>query len=149
MIQWFAQEHPASCIAACLRMTLSGFGTLCTEPEIRQLLGNPRYGLTLEQAAVKLAAHGALAEWHADWGLDDLRDSVRNGIYPIVGVERRYFGHASAAHAVVVVDVRATEIEMLDPLLGSAPCVSRIETFAAAWRNAGQEALLLVAPFSP
>jgi ABC-type bacteriocin/lantibiotic exporter with double-glycine peptidase domain len=143
MIQWFAQEHPASCIAACLRMTLSGFGTPRTEPEIRQLLGNPLYGLTLEQAAVKLSEHGAVAEWHADWGVDDLRDSVRDGFYPIVGVERRYFGHASAAHAVVVAAVRATEIEMLDPLLGPAPRVSLIETFADAWRTAGQEALIL------
>lgn len=89
MIQWFAQEHPASCIATCLRMTLRGFGTPRTEPEIRELLGNPPYGLTLEQAAAKLSEHGAVAEWHADWGVDDLRDSVRDGFYPIVGVERR------------------------------------------------------------
>lgn len=143
MIQWFAQEHPASCVAACLRMTLSDFGAPCTEPEIRQLLGNPPYGLTLQQAAVKLSERGAVAEWHADWGVDDLRDSVRDGSYPIVGVERRYFGHASAAHAVVVVAVRATEIELLDPLLGPAPRVSLIETFADAWHTAGQEALIL------
>jgi peptidase C39-like protein len=42
MIQWFAQEHPAACVAACLRMVLSGFGPRCTEQEIRELLGNPR-----------------------------------------------------------------------------------------------------------
>lgn len=60
-----------------------------------------------------------------------------------------YFGHASAAHAVVVAAVRATEIEMLDPLLGPAPRVSLIETFADAWRTAGQEALILTASFFP
>lgn len=149
MMQWFAQEHPASCIAACLRMVLSSFGMTRTELEIRQLLGNPRYGLTLEEAAAKLLEAGAVAEWHTDWGLDDLRDCVRGGNYPIVGVERRYFGHPSAAHAVVIVDVRATEIEMLDPLLGPAPRVTLIDTFAAAWRNAGQEVLILVTPFPP
>ncbi|MGH9832551.1 MAG: cysteine peptidase family C39 domain-containing protein [Blastocatellia bacterium] len=149
MIQWFAQEHPASCIAACLRIVLSSFGTQRAEQEIRQMLGNPRYGLTLEQATAKLLEGGAVAEWRADWGLDDLRDCVRDGNYPIVGVERRYFGHPSAAHAVVVVDARATEVEMLDPLLGPAPRVTLIETFAAAWRNAGQEVLILATPFSP
>ena len=149
MIEWFAQEHPAACIAACLRIVLSGFGSLCAEKEIRQLLGNPRFGLTLGQAAVKLSEYGAAAEWHCDWGLDDLRDSARGGNYPIVGIERRYFGHPSAAHAVVVVEVRATEIEMLDPLLGPEPRLSQIETFAAAWRSAGQEVLILVAPFFP
>lgn len=149
MIQWFAQEHPASCIAACLRMALSSFGAQSTELEIRQLLGNPRYGLTLEQAAAKLLASGAIAEYHADWGLDDLRACLRNGNYPIVGVELRYFGHPSAAQAVVVVAMRATEIEMLDPLSGPHPRVTLIDTFAAAWRNAGQETLILAVSFSP
>ncbi|MGH9844466.1 MAG: cysteine peptidase family C39 domain-containing protein [Blastocatellia bacterium] len=149
MIQWFAQEHPASCIAACLRIVLSSFGAQRAEQEIRQMLGNPRYGLTLEQAAAKISECGAAAEWHPDWGLDDLRDCVRSGNYPIVGIERRYLGHPSAAHAVVVVDLRATEIEVLDPLLGPQPRVSLIETFAAAWRTAGREVLILVAPFSP
>jgi hypothetical protein len=93
--------------------------------------------LTLGQAAIRLSECGAAAERHVDWGLDDLRDSVRGGDYPIVGIERRYFGHPGAAHAVVVVAVRATEIEMLDPLLGPEPRVSLIETFAAAWRRAG------------
>ena len=149
MIQWFAQEHPASCVAACLRMVLSSFGTPGTEEEIRRRLGNPRYGLTLEEAAAKLSEGGAVAEWRPDWGLDDLRDCVRDGNYPIVGVERRYFGHPSAAHAVVIVDVQATEIEMLDPLLGPDPRVTLIDTFAAAWRNAGQEVLILTTPFPP
>lgn len=149
MIQWFAQEHHAACVAACLRMVLSSFGSHYTEKDLRHLLGNPRYGLTLEQAAAKLSERGAVTQWHPDWGLDDLRDCVRGGNYPIVGIERRYFGHPSAAHAVVVVDMRATEIEILDPLLGPEPRLSLIETFAAAWRSAGQEALVLVAPFSP
>ncbi|MEW6211555.1 MAG: cysteine peptidase family C39 domain-containing protein [Acidobacteriota bacterium] len=147
MIEWFAQEHPAACIAACLRMVLSSFGLRRTEKEIRQLLGNPRFGLTLGQAAIRLSECGAAAERRVDWGLDDLRDSVRRGNYPIVGIERRYFEHPSAAHAVVVLAVRATEIEMLDPLFGPEPRVSLIETFAAAWHSAGQEVLILVAPF--
>jgi ABC-type bacteriocin/lantibiotic exporter with double-glycine peptidase domain len=146
MIEWFAQEHPASCVAACLRMVFSSFGTLFTEAEIRQMLGNPRYGLTLRDARDKLLESGALAEWHSDWGSDDLRDCVRDGSFPIVGVERRFFGHPSAAHAVVVVSVRAGEIEFLDPLQTAAPCLTSFETFVAAWRHAGQEVLLLATP---
>lgn len=61
MIQWFAQEHPASCVAACLRMALSSFGALPTELELRQRLGNPRHGLSLQEAAAKLLENGALA----------------------------------------------------------------------------------------
>ncbi len=149
MMQWHAQEHPASCVAACLRMVLSGFGAQVTEAALRQLLGNPRSGLTLAEAAAKLRAIGATAAWYADWGLDDLRDCLRDGNHPIVGVERSYFGHPNAAHAVVIVALHATEVELLDPLHGPAPRVTLIETFAAAWRKAGQEALILTAPFSP
>ncbi len=106
MITWFRQEHSASCVAACVRMVLSGLGQTIEESRIRELLGNPRFGLTLTQAARKLVEIGAVAEWQDDWNLDDLRDSVRDGNFPIVGIERRFFGHPSAAHAVVVIAVK-------------------------------------------
>lgn len=144
MIAWFRQEHPASCVAACVRMVLSGFGQMLEESRIREILGNPRFGLTLTQAARKLLEIGAVAEWHDDWNLDDLRDSVRDGNFPIVGVERRFFGHKSATHAVVVIAVRSTEIEFLDSLSDSPePNKATRETFLSAWESAGHEALIL------
>jgi len=36
-------------------MVLSSFGLRRTEKELRQMLGNPRFGLTLEQSAIKLS----------------------------------------------------------------------------------------------
>ena len=91
MIEWFAQEHPASCVSACLRMVLTAFGQSRKESEIRVLLGNPRFGLTLRQAVHKLVENGAFAEHHKDWNADDLRDCLREGNFPVVGVERRFF----------------------------------------------------------
>jgi ABC-type bacteriocin/lantibiotic exporter with double-glycine peptidase domain len=146
MIVWFAQEHPASCVAACLRMVLTNFGQYHSESSIRRVLGNPRFGITLTQAADRLLAAGTMTQWHADWGLDDIRDSLRDGGYPIVGIERRFFGHPSATHAVVITAVQSADIEMLDPLLGPAPHIASITTFAIAWRSAGQEALVLLSP---
>jgi len=146
MIIWCAQEHPSSCVAACLRMVLTSFGQHHSESEIRRLLGNPRFGITLTQAAQRLVAVGTGAQWHADWGLDDVRSCLRDGAYPIVGIERRFFGYASATHAVVITAVQSTEVEMLDPLVGPAPQTSHITTFAVAWRSAGQEALVLLRP---
>jgi len=87
-----------------------------------------------------------MTQWHADWGLDDIRDSLRDGGYPIVGIERRFFGHPSATHAVVITAVQSSDIEILDPLLGPAPHIASITTFAIAWRSAGQEALVLLSP---
>lgn len=125
-------------------MVLANFGQQQSEAELRHLLGNPRFGLTLTRAASKLLEAGAVAQLHVDWSLDDLRDCLRDGSYPIVGIERRFFGHPSATHAVVVMAVRSSEVEWLDPLLGPTPQISQVETFTTAWRSAGQEALLLL-----
>jgi hypothetical protein len=125
-------------------MVLSGFGQTLEESRVRELLGNPRFGLTLTQATGKLLETGATAKRHDDWSLDDLRDSVRDGNFPIVGVERRFFGHPSATHAVVVIAVRSAEIEFLDPLSDlPQPNTTNRETFLSAWSNAGREVLIL------
>ena len=116
MIRWFAQERASSCVAACVRMVLTVWGKEYSEGEIRFLLGNPLFGVTLQQAAHKLVAAGAIAQWHDDWGLDDLRDCLRDGNFPIVGLERHFFGHPSAAHAVVVTAVSGQSVTFLDPL---------------------------------
>jgi hypothetical protein len=127
-------------------MVLAYFGQHRSENNIRRLLGNPLYGITLAHAANRLLATGAVAQWHADWGLDDLRDGLRDGGYPIVGIERRFFGHPSATHAVVMTTVQSLAVEMLDPLLRPTPYSFQLATFAAAWRSAGQEALVLLSP---
>lgn len=145
MIRWFAQEHPASCVATCVRMVLTAFGQQRSELVIRQILGNPRFGVTLRIATQKLMEARALAQWHGDWGIDDVRDSLRAGEFPIVGIERRFFGHSSAAHAVVLTGIDGQMIEMLDPLV-EQPQTTQIETFTMAWHSAGQEALVILNP---
>jgi len=127
-------------------MVLTSFGQHLAESAIRRVLGNPRFDITLTHAADRLLAACAIAQWYADWGLDDLRDCLRDGLYPIVGIERRFFGHPSATHAVVLTAVHMAEVDMLDPLLGPAPHMTHGTTFAAAWRSAGQEALVLLRP---
>lgn len=106
------------------------------------MLGNPRFGVTLRTAMQKLIEAGAIAQWHDDWGIDDIRDCLRNGDAPIVGVERRFFGHPSAPHAVVVMGIKDAMVEMLDPLIEQAQ-TTQIETFTMAWHSGGQEMLIL------
>jgi ABC-type bacteriocin/lantibiotic exporter with double-glycine peptidase domain len=76
MLTWFVQEQPTSCVAACVRMVLTGFGVVWTEEQIRTILGRPRLGITLTAAHARLVHAGARVALHEDWSLDDLREAL-------------------------------------------------------------------------
>ena len=76
MLVWYAQEHPTSCVAACVRMILTSFGEDWTEAQVRGVLGRPRLGITLTAAHARLMHAGARATLHDDWSLDDLREAL-------------------------------------------------------------------------
>ncbi len=146
MLTWFAQELASSCVAACVRMALNGLGDNRDEAQVRQLIGYTRLGVSLAAAQTRLVEAGATAEWHADWNLTDLRDALRAGHYPIVGVERHLLGYPRAFHAIVLVNITGTTVGALDPLDGPAPCHYGLAAFTEAWELAGREALLIETP---
>ncbi len=149
MLTWYAQEHVASCLAACVRMVLSGFGQFPTERRIRQILGNPLSGLSLAQAHQQIANLGVDVAFHTDWGVIDLRDCLRDSWYPIVGVERHFLGHPDALHAIVLLDISSQAITAFDPLGSSQGETFNLTTFELAWNSADHHALVIKAPFPP
>jgi ABC-type bacteriocin/lantibiotic exporter with double-glycine peptidase domain len=150
MLIWYAQELPSSCVAACMRMVLGGLGAQVAEAPIRRLIGHTRLGASLAVAQMRLSQAGATAFLHEDWSLDDLRDTLRVGYYPIVGVERHLLGYARAVHALVLVAVTSTAVAVLDPLDGPEPHHYGVAAFVAAWEAAGREALVIeAAPRTP
>src|SRR5262249_4192209 len=143
---WYAQELQSSCVAACVRMALSALGLRLAEEEVRDLIGHTRLGLSLGAAQVKLVEAEAMAQFHDDWGLDDMRDTLRAGHHPIVGVERHLLGYPRAFHAIMLVEITSPAISALDPLDGPAPRNYGLAAFTAAWGAAGREALVIEAP---
>ena len=148
MIAWYAQEQSTSCVAACVRMALSSFSQTCTESQIRQMIGSPKLGISLAAASSRLNQNGATSHTYDEWNLDDIRDAVREGAFPIVGVERHLLGYPPASHAVMTVQVTSTGVEILDPLDGPQPKPFGFYTFQQAWNYAGQEALIIEAPIN-
>ena len=146
MLTWFAKELPSSCLAASVRMVLTSFNTQWTEPQVRQVVGQSRLGLTLQAASARLSQAGAKVAMYEDWNLDDLRDALRAGGFPIVGVERHPLGHPPVFHAIVVTGITSKAVEVFDPLEAHPPQRHRLATFDLAWRLAGKEALLIEAP---
>ena len=104
-------------------------------------------GISLNDTAERLEQLGVSFELHADWSLLDLRDCLREGWFPIVGIQRRFFGHPDAAHAVVVVAISKQTISILDPLGKAKPEPLRLTTFELAWRAARYQALIIQSPF--
>ena len=141
MLTWYAQEQPTSCVAACVRMVLTGFGVFWTEDQVRRVLGRPRLGITLTAAQARLEQAGARVTLYPAWNLDDLREAVRRGAAPIVGVERHLLGSPPASHAIVVAQVTSRLVEAFDPMEGPQPQAYGHGAFTQAWGLAGQEVL--------
>jgi ABC-type bacteriocin/lantibiotic exporter with double-glycine peptidase domain len=146
MLVWRAQELPSSCVAACVRMVLEGLRVVIAEAQVRRLFGHTRLGVSLAVTQRKLSDAGAMVQRHEDWNLDDLRDALRAGYYPIVGVERHLLGYSRAFHAVVLVEITSTAISVLDPLDGPELRHYGEAAFVSAWEMAGREVLVIKTP---
>lgn len=146
MLSWYAQELPSSCVAACTRMVIEDLGQQLSEAVVRRLIGHTRLGISLGSAQAKLVEAGAIAEFHDDWNLDDLRDALRAGHHPIVGVERQPLGYPRAFHAIVLTEIISSAITALDPLDGPKSCQYGLVAFETAWEMAGREVLLIQKP---
>ena len=140
MLTWYAQEQPTSCVAACVRMVLTGFGVMWTEAQVRMVFGHPRLGITLTAAHARLIHVGACAALHEDWNLDDLRETLRRNRDPIVGVERHLLGYPPASHAIVVVQITSRAVHVLDPVEGPQPQHDGRAACVLAWQMAGHAA---------
>lgn len=146
MLTWFAQELSSSCVSACIRIVLSAFGVTVSEEQIRRLLQHDKFGLSLAAAQKRLTEAGAVAELHHDWSLDDLRDELRQGRFPIVGVERHILGYAPAAHAIVLSAISSNGINVLDPMNGPQVRTYGLAAFDQAWALADKEVLVIYTP---
>jgi hypothetical protein len=71
----------------------------------------------------------------------DLRDTVRSGVFPIVGVNLYELRGSWAPHAQVVVGVTARSVEVNDPLFGHLWLMAR--TFERAWEMEDFPAILI------
>lgn len=146
MITWYSQELSTSCVAACVRMVLADFNLHLTEKQIRKSLAHTALGLSLKTACHRLQEARASATVHNDWNLNDLRDALRQGFYPIVGVERHVLGYPSASHAIVLTEIRSNMVKALDPLDGPNAKEFGIPAFELAWQLGGQQSLLIESP---
>lgn len=140
---FYVQETPDSCLPACLRMVLAAQGRRYTERYLRRLSRcQPMLGTLstdVVQAARKLGFADSIEV--RSMRLIDLRDSIRDGVYPIVGVNLRRLRGIWSPHAQVVVEITSDPVRIHDPLLGRLRL--NPQTFEAAWADADYLTILV------
>ena len=143
MLPLFPQELPTSCVAACVRMVLTGLGYPLSEADIRERCGHTSLGMQLNQIGNGLRGLPVTVDYHIDWNIDDLIEAASTGINPIVGVDLRPVEGLFAFHAVVVVTATREHILVYDPRYDKAPLTMQLSTFESAWTSADCEAVTI------
>lgn len=129
---FYAQEKDSSCLPACLRMVLAAHDVQLSEKRLRELCAwSPERAVSSSSVVATARALGFL-HTSEDFGLrlHDLRDALRAGLFPIVGVDLHAYGQRGQ-HAQVVVSVSSRGVRVLDPLLG--PFLTSLLVFEQAW----------------
>jgi ABC-type bacteriocin/lantibiotic exporter with double-glycine peptidase domain len=126
------QETTYSCVPACLRMVLSGFGLDLTEGRLRELCDcSPLFG-TEAMLAVE-AARGLGFAGTAKYTLryDELRGLVEGGRHPIAYLSLEAIGGTEESHAVVVIEADDLAVTVYDPLYGERRLPQ--QSFTTGW----------------
>ncbi|MGH9847566.1 MAG: hypothetical protein ACREEM_53430 [Blastocatellia bacterium] len=124
-------------------MVLAARGRRYTERYLRRLCQcQPMLG-TLSTDVVEAARRLGYADSVEDRSVRqiDLRDTIRNSVYPIVGVNLRRLRGIWSPHAQVVVEITSDLIRIHDPLLGRLRL--KPQTFEAAWADADYLTILV------
>ena len=100
-------------------MVLAAHGLRLSEKQLRELCEWSPRGSVSSSAVVAAARALGFIHSREDYGLrlHDLRDALRAGLLPIVGVDLRAYGRMGQ-HAQVVVSMTSHGVTVQDPLLG-------------------------------
>jgi hypothetical protein len=113
-------------------MVLAAYGLNHTEKQVRDLSGWTARDSTSSSGVVAAARALGFIHSREDYQLrlHDLRDAVRLGLFPIVGVGLRAYG-LHGQHAQVVAAMSSRGVGLNDPLLGQLK--SGLLVFEQTW----------------
>ncbi|MFN7945581.1 MAG: cysteine peptidase family C39 domain-containing protein [Blastocatellia bacterium] len=123
-------------------MVMEAYGVFATEQEIREKCDCLSDG-TRDQDLVKAAQDfGFTYSRKYTFDIEALKTELGRGRYPIVKVRTRLFQDTPFQnHAIVVVEITDTEVEVLDPALGIRSLT--IKQFLEEWAKTRQTTILV------
>jgi ABC-type bacteriocin/lantibiotic exporter with double-glycine peptidase domain len=129
-VPYAAQISDGACLPACVQMVLAYYGRKVSQTQLIRLLGTTDAGTPFSRlrllsqlgAAVDIRTNGTLVELQATLPV-------------IVGLHTGWLpGYiVESQHAVVVMDIDAEGIRILDPAQGAGPILLSENEFLAAW----------------
>ncbi len=125
-----------------MRMVLAHFGSSISEEDLRALCDCTVWGTRAGDAVAAARNLGFSKTAKHNLDIDSLKELLDLGLYPIVFVEARLHPDSqSQKHAVVVVKVGESEVEVLDPTRGEISL--SIEDFEGEWKHMRRLAILI------
>lgn len=132
------QPHDMACLPTCIRAVLAYHGYAISDDEAATVCRSGRGGAAAELAVDGLVEWGLDAELRQFDNVGDLGDAVEDG-QPVVAILQH---PAGGTHAVVVCEVAADTVTVMDPDLGDYVQLPT-RRFEALWRPVQGDALLV------
>src|SRR5215213_5558053 len=111
-------------------MILESYGHAVSEVELRELCACDDEGTYPSKICAVAKHYGLVNSCSLYLHLDDLKEELARGLYPIVYLEL-VSGQLRYVHSVVVVEITDDQVQVLDPEIGER--AFNIEDFNRAW----------------
>ncbi|NOT60313.1 MAG: hypothetical protein HOP19_08820 [Acidobacteria bacterium] len=125
------QETEDSCVPACLKMVIAGFGQDVTEAKLRRLCDCTFEGTSAFKALNAARQLGFANSSKHNLTFEELTAVVADGWFPIVFVDLTPLDGGYEAHAFVVTAINRFSVEVLDPARGERVIARNV--FALIW----------------
>lgn len=128
---FYKQETLHSCVPACLRMVLAGFGLKITEAELRRVCDTTPLGTNALKAVDCARLLGFVQTAKHTLTVEELTVLTAGGVHPIIFVSLLPIDGFRDTHALVVIEVSERDVAVYDPLAGERRL--SLPAFNAAW----------------
>jgi len=129
-------------------MVMESMGVSVTEQEIREKSNclpdslGPLAGTDTRDLVQAARGFGFAGTFSCKFDIDGLRETLETGAFPIVEIRTRLeAGKPYTRHAVIVVKIGASDVEVLDPWLGERSLL--IEQFLQEWGGTCQTTIIV------
>lgn len=131
----YKQSDPGACLPACVRMVLAAFGDEYTETQIAAALDSYEFG-TPASRVTRLTELGYRVQYGPS-SLKEFDTHLKRHALPIVFVRADLLPWANFGgfHALVLVQITATDVILLDPALEEGPTSLAKDGFLLAWEE--------------